>query len=80
MEGWHDAALSSCLEATRMWRKTVRASLERETLDQIEPGAVLGRKGELEAGPRAGGEPCFRLLEMCAEWLSRISLMAVSAG
>jgi hypothetical protein len=36
--------------------------LGEETLDQIEPGAVLGRKGELEAAHGLGGEPCFRLL------------------
>ena len=45
-----------------MWRKTVRASLEKKPSIKLEPGAVLRRKGELEAALGLGGEPCFRLL------------------
>src|SRR5215469_14133137 len=47
-------SFSSCLDATRMWRNTERESLER-TFDEIEPGTVRGREGELEA---AGGLLC----------------------
>src|SRR6516164_8011832 len=42
-------SLSSCLDATRMWRSTERASLEKKTLNQVEPGAMRGREGEFEA-------------------------------
>src|SRR5215469_10571534 len=44
-------SLSSCLDATRMWRNTERA----KPFDNVEPGTVLGREGELEA---AGGLLC----------------------
>src|SRR6201998_468276 len=30
-----------------------------EALDEVEPGAVLGREGELEAAIRSSGEPSF---------------------
>jgi len=40
----------------------VMGELGEKTLDQIEPGAVLGRKGELKAALGLGGELCFRLL------------------
>src|SRR5712675_2198795 len=50
-------SLSSCFDATRMWRRTERANLEEETLDEVEPGAVFGGEGELEAAHRFGGEP-----------------------
>jgi len=39
---------------------------------------VLGREGELEAYP-VGGEPCIRLLEMWAEYLSRIRRIACAS-
>src|SRR4249919_686492 len=31
--------------------------LREEALDQVEPGAVLGREGKVEAAWRPGGEP-----------------------
>jgi hypothetical protein len=34
-----------------------QGELGEETLDQVEPGAVLGCKGELEAALGLGGEP-----------------------
>jgi hypothetical protein len=37
-----------------MWRKTERANLEKKP-SEIEPGAVLGREGELEAVGRVAG-------------------------
>ncbi len=36
--------------------------LREEALDEVEPGAVLGREGELEAAGRACGEPRFGFL------------------
>ena len=80
VDGSHDAVLEFLFGSHADVAQNGAGELGEETLDQIEPGAVLGRKGELEAALGLGGEPCFRLLEMCAEWLSRISLMAVSAG
>src|SRR5258708_15707999 len=52
--------LRSCLEVTRMWRRTERANLE-EALDEVEPRAVLGCEGELEASRWSSVEPscCF---------------------
>src|SRR5258707_15571 len=36
--------------------------LGEESLDQVEPGAVLGREGKFETTVRLGGEPGLRLL------------------
>jgi hypothetical protein len=36
--------------------------LGEEAFDEIEPGAVLGREGELEAADRLIGEPSLGLL------------------
>jgi hypothetical protein len=33
----HDAILELCLVATPMWRSTERATLEKKTLDEVEP-------------------------------------------
>lgn len=41
-------SLSFCREATRMWRTNERANLEKNP-SKAEPGAMLGRKRELEA-------------------------------
>ena len=38
------------------------SELGEEALDEVEPRAVLGREGELEAARRLFGEPGFRLL------------------
>src|SRR5712671_827188 len=54
-------SLSSCLETTRMWRRTERASLEKKPLDQVEPGAMLGSEGEVEPPSGLLGEPSSRL-------------------
>jgi hypothetical protein len=54
--------LSSCFDATRMWRRTERASLEKKALDKIEPGTVLGSEGEFEAAGGLIGEPRFGFL------------------
>ncbi len=42
--------------------------LGKEALDEIEPGAVLGREGEFEAAGGLLGEPSFGFLgKWCAE-------------
>src|SRR5215831_15048768 len=55
-------SLSSCLEVTRMWRRTDRASLEKKALNEVEPGAVFRREGEFEAAGGLIGEPGSGLL------------------
>ena len=41
----------------RIWRRTERGEPREEALDQVEPGAVLGREGKVEAAWRPGVEP-----------------------
>ncbi len=50
-------SLSSFFEVTRMWRRTERANFGEEALDEVEPGAVLGREGKFEAAGRSCIEP-----------------------
>ena len=57
---------SSCFDVTRIWRRTERANFREEAFDQVEPGAVLGREGKVEAAWRPGVEPGSGFLEMCA--------------
>ena len=47
-----------------MWRSTEAGEFGKEALDEVEPGAVLGREGEFEAVRGLIGEPGS---EMCAE-------------
>ena len=54
--------------------------LGEEALDEIEPGAVLGGEGELEATRRLVGEPNLGLLGDVRGMISRISLIAVCDG
>ena len=44
-----------------MWRSTERGEFGKEALDEIEPGAVLGREGEFETARGLIGEPGFGL-------------------
>ena len=53
--------LSSCLDATRMWRSTERASLEKKPSTRLA-GAVLGGEDKGEAAFGLGGEPSLVLL------------------
>ena len=47
--------LSSCFDVTRIWRQDGAGELiGEEALDQVEPGAVLGREGKVEAAWRPG--------------------------
>ena len=62
IDGSHDAVLEFLFGSHADVAQNGAGELGEETLDQIEPGAVLGRKGELEAALGLGGEPCFRLL------------------
>src|SRR4029077_9923382 len=62
IDGSHDAVLEFLFGSHADVAQNGAGELGEETLDQIEPGAVLGRKGELKAALGLGGEPCFRLL------------------
>jgi hypothetical protein len=55
----------------RVWRKS---------LDEIEPGIVLGIEGEFEGVAGFAATLALVSLEMCAARLSRMSLIAVLAG
>src|SRR5215471_21632160 len=50
-------SLSSCLEETRIWRRTEPGQLGEEAFDEVEPGAVLGSEGELKPAGGLLGEP-----------------------
>src|ERR1700737_2954298 len=52
-------SLSSCLDSTRMWRSTERASLEKKPSTGLTPGPCLGVKGN---SARPIGEPNLGLL------------------
>jgi hypothetical protein len=51
---------SLSLDETRKWRGT-DGQLGQEALDEVEPRAVLGSEGELEAAHGLLGEPGFGL-------------------
>src|SRR5712691_1771851 len=53
-------SLSSCLDATRMCRRTERASLEKKPSTKFSQEPCVG-EGELEAARRSSSEPCIRL-------------------
>src|SRR4030095_8727781 len=53
-------SLSSCFEATRMWRRTERANLEKNPSTRLSQEPCLGVKVELEAARNLGGEPSSR--------------------
>jgi hypothetical protein len=63
-------SLSSCLDATRMWRSTERASLEKKPSTRLSQEPCLGVKVNSK---RCAGWPASQALvslEICAEWLS----------
>src|ERR1019366_8189224 len=53
-------SLSSCLDATRMWRRTERANLEKKPSTRFSQEPCLGVKVNSKRPGRAG-EPCIRL-------------------
>lgn len=60
IHGSHDAVLEFLFGCDTNVAQDRAGKFGKEALDQIQPGAVLGREGELEAA-RSGGEPCIRL-------------------
>jgi hypothetical protein len=72
-------SLSSCFDATRMWRRTEAGELGEEALDEVTPGTVVGVKVNAKRPADWVASQAWVSLEICAEWLSRISLIAVPA-
>src|SRR6267142_3759779 len=60
IHGSHDAVLEFLFGCDADVSQDGAGKLGEEALDQVQPGAVRGREGELEAA-RSGGEPCIRL-------------------
>ena len=62
IHGGHDAVFEFLFGCDADVAQDGAGELGEEALDQVEPGAVLGREGEFEAARRSVGEPGFRLL------------------
>src|SRR5215470_3145873 len=71
--------LSSCFEATRICRSIERASLEKKPSIRLSQDAWVGVKVKVKAGGCAASQAVVSR-ETCAEWLSRMISIAVSAG
>src|SRR6202007_674047 len=57
IHGGHDAVLEFLFGCDADMAQHRAGELGEEAFDEIEPGAVLGREGELEAAGRLLGEP-----------------------
>ena len=62
VHGGHDAVLELLFGCDADVAQHRAGELGEETLDEIEPGAVLGREGEFESAGRLLGEPSLGLL------------------
>src|SRR5260370_8002728 len=62
IHGSHDAVLEFLFGWDADVSQDGAGKLGEEALDQVQPGAVRGREGELEAARRSGSEPGFCLL------------------
>ena len=61
VDGGHDAILKFFFGGDADLAQDGAGELGEEALDQIEPGAVLGREGEFEAMRGLPRDPCFAL-------------------
>jgi hypothetical protein len=59
LDAEHDAFLELLLGRHPDVAQDRAGELGEEALDEVEPGAVLGREGEREATRRLSGEPCL---------------------
>ena len=59
IHGCHDAVLEFLFGCDADVAQYGAGELRKETLDEVEPGAVLGREGECEAARRLSSEPGF---------------------
>jgi hypothetical protein len=71
--------LSSSLELTRMWRSIERANLEKKPSMRLSHD-LRQRESESKAPDRLRGKPARRVARDSAEWLSRMTSIAVSAA
>src|SRR6516165_1158935 len=62
VHGSHDAILKFLFGCDPDVTQHRASELGKETFDQVEPGAMLGRKGKFEAASGLIGEPAFGLL------------------
>jgi hypothetical protein len=62
IHGGHDAVLEFLFGCDADMAQHRAGELGEEAFDEIEPGAVLGREGELEAAGWLIGEPSLGLL------------------
>jgi hypothetical protein len=62
IHGGHDAVLEFLFGCDPDVAQDRAGELGEKALDQVQPGAVLGREGKFEAARRSVGEPGFRLL------------------
>ena len=67
VDGGHEAVLEFLFGGDPDVTQDRAGELGKEALDEVEPGAVLGRECEFEAVRGLLGEPGSRLPEMCAE-------------
>ena len=65
--GSHDAVLEFLFGRDADMAQDGAGEFGEEALDEVEPGAMLGRKGELEPAGRLLGEPSLCLLGDMAE-------------
>ena len=73
-------SLSSCLELTRMWRNSERASLEKKPSMRLSHEPWVGVKVKVKRPIGCAASQVVVSRETWAEWLSRMTSMAVSAG
>ena len=62
VHGGHDTVLELLFGCDADMAQHRAGELGEETLDEVKPGAVLGREGEFEAAGRLLGEPSFGFL------------------
>src|SRR5439155_12894260 len=62
IHGSHDAVLEFLFGCDADVSQDGAGKLGEEALDQVQPGAVRGREGELEAARRSSSKPGFCLL------------------
>ena len=73
-------ALSSAFDATRMWRSIERAIFEKKPSTTLSHDACFGVNTKEKRPSGCVASQAFVSFEMWAEWLSRISFIAVSVG
>src|SRR5207245_11654109 len=73
-------SLSSCLEETRMWRRTERASLEKKPSTRLSQEPCLGVKVNSHLPAGCSASEARVSLEIGAAGLSRMKWIAGSVG